>query len=91
MAKPTKISASDNRLKKEKFTDFPLIRINFILMAIAAAMIVFGFLLMLGAPSTAEGFNHDIYSTRRIVIGPLFAFLGFLFMAFAIIYRKKQS
>ena len=52
-------------------------------------MIVLGFLLMLGAPSTAESFNHDIYSTRRIVIGPLFAFLGFLFMAFAIIYRKK--
>ncbi|MDE5573674.1 MAG: DUF3098 domain-containing protein [Muribaculaceae bacterium] len=91
MAKPTKISAKDNGIKKEKFTDFPLIRINFILMIIAAAMIIFGFLLMLGAPSTADAFNHDIYSTRRIVIGPLFSFLGFLFMAFAIIYRKKQS
>lgn len=77
-------------IKKEKFTDLPLIRINFILMAIAALMIIVGFLLMLGSPSTAESFNHDIYSTRRIVIGPLIAFLGFLFMAFAIIYRKRK-
>lgn len=83
-------SGTASEIKKEKFTDFPLIRINFIMMAAAAIMIIVGFLLMLGSPSTAESFNHDIYSTRRIVIGPLIAFLGFLFMAFAIIYRKRK-
>lgn len=64
-------------------------RANFILMAIAAAVIIIGFLLMLGKGSTTEAFNPDIFSTRRIVVGPTIAFLGFLFMGFAIIYRKK--
>ena len=29
----------------------------------------------------------DIFSTRRIVVGPTIAFLGFLLMAFAIIVK----
>ena len=68
-----------------------MVRINFILMAIAGAAIIIGFLLMLGGSTTVEGFNPDIFSTRRIVIGPGLSFLGFLFMAFAIIYRPKQK
>lgn len=75
---------------RESYVQFPLVKINFILMAIAGAAIVIGFLLMLGGSTTAEGFNPDIFSTRRIVVGPTLAFLGFLFMAFAIIYRPKK-
>lgn len=70
---------------------FPLVRINFIMMGIAAAVIVLGFLLMLGAPSTETEFNPDIYSTRRLVVGPALSFLGFLFMGFGIIYRPKKE
>ena len=69
----------------------PLQRINFILMAVSAAIIVLGFLLMLGKGSTPEAFNPDIFSTRRIVVGPTIAFLGFIFMGAAIIYRPKNS
>ncbi|MCX4259934.1 MAG: DUF3098 domain-containing protein [Muribaculaceae bacterium] len=69
----------------------PLVKINFILMAIAAAAILIGFLLMLGGSTTAQQFNPDIFSTRRIVIGPTIAFLGFVFMGFAIIYRPKNA
>lgn len=70
---------------------FPLIKINFILMGIAGLAIIIGFLLMLGAGSSeANGFNPDIFSTRRIVIGPIISFLGFLFMGFGIIYRPKN-
>lgn len=60
-------------------------------MAIAAAAILIGFLLMLGGSTTAQQFNPDIFSTRRIVIGPTIAFLGFVFMGFAIIYRPKNA
>lgn len=64
-------------------------------MAISVAMIVIGFLLMTGAGSSAEtGFNPDIFSTRRIIVGPTIAFLGFLAMAFAIVAnpsRKKKA
>ena len=63
----------------------PLGRNNFIAMAIAGALIVLGFVLMLGAGSTMEEFNPDIFSTRRIVVGPFMAFIGFVAMGAAII------
>lgn len=69
----------------------PLGKNNFILMAIAAAMIIIGFLLMLGGGSTEAAFNPDIFSTRRIVIGPAITFIGFLFMGFAIIRKPSQN
>lgn len=71
--------------------EFPLVKVNFIMMGIAMAAIVLGFILMLGGGSDSQaGFNPDIFSTRRIVVGPLISFLGFMFMGFAIIYRPKS-
>ncbi|MDE6120604.1 MAG: DUF3098 domain-containing protein [Muribaculaceae bacterium] len=69
----------------------PLQRANFIGMAIAGAMIVAGFLLMLGGSSTPENFNPDIFSTRRIVVGPALTFIGFVAMAAAIIIDPKKK
>lgn len=69
----------------------PLQRANFIGMAIAGALIVLGFVLMLGGSSTTEAFNPDIFSTRRIVVGPCIAFIGFVAMAAAIIYHPKKK
>lgn len=79
--------------RKSPDRDKPFSKINFILMGVCLAMIVIGFLLMCGSGSSVErGFNPDIFSTRRIVVGPLIAFLGFLCMAVAIVYspRKKK-
>lgn len=69
---------------------FPLTKLNFMLMAAAIGMIVVGFLLMLGPGSTETEFNPDIFSTRRIVIGPLVALAGFVFMGFAIMWKSKN-
>ena len=55
-------------------------------MAISGALIVIGFLLMLGGASTEE-FNPDIFSVRRIVIGPTMTFIGFVAMGISIIVR----
>ena len=74
---------------KIKYSNFPLTRINFVLMAICGAMILIGFLLMLGSSNQLDEFNADIFSARRIVVGPTIAFLGFVGMAFAIIFKKK--
>ena len=74
---------------KIKYSNFPLTRINFVLMAICGAMILIGFLLMLGSSNQLDGFNAEIFSTRCIVVGPTIAFLGFVGMAFAIIFKKK--
>lgn len=79
---------------RENPSDMALGRKNFIYMAVAGAMIVIGFLLMIGPASTPDRFEPDIFSTRRIVVGPTIAFLGFLFMAIAIIInpgRKKND
>ncbi len=77
-------------ISHEDFDKLPLARNNFILMAIAGAMIIIGFLLMLGGSSTPEGFNPDIFSTRRIVIGPAICFLGFVAMAVAVCIKPKK-
>ena len=63
----------------------PLEKKNFIAMAIAGALIVLGFVLMLGGSTTADEFNPDIFSTRRIVVGPFIAFIGFVALGAAII------
>ncbi len=80
-------------MERENRSQFPLVRMNFLLMCVAGIMIVGGFLLMTGAPSTETEFNPDVFSTRRIVVGPTIAFLGFLFMGFAIMWggRKKRK
>ena len=79
-------SASQDVLEKESESEMPLLRPNFILMA------VLGFLLMAGGSSDWGAFNPDIFSTRRIVVGPTIAFLGFIFMGVGIMYspRKKK-
>lgn len=76
-------------LEKMKSGEEPFSRINYWLMGGCVALIILGFALMSGGGSTVEhGFNPEIFSARRIIVGPLLAFLGFLFMAFAIIWKK---
>ena len=72
--------------------DRPFSKINFYLMGGCLALIVIGFMLMSGGGSTEEnGFNPEIFSTRRIVVGPMLSFLGFLLMAFAIVYSPSSK
>lgn len=72
--------------------DKPFVKRNFLFMGLSLAMIVIGFLLMGGsANGDTAGFNYDIFSVRRIIIGPGIAFLGFVAMAFSIIYTPKEE
>ncbi|MCQ2183631.1 MAG: DUF3098 domain-containing protein [Bacteroidales bacterium] len=65
-------------------------KINLILIAIAFGIIVLGFALMVGQPSGAE-YNPDIFSTRRITVGPMIALFGFVMMLVGILYRPKNK
>lgn len=73
--------------QKEKFT---LSKLNLLLIAIGFIIIVIGFILMTGSTTTLE-FNPDIFSHRRITVGPMVSFFGFLFIIFAILYKPKSK
>ena len=66
-------------------------KINFILMGICLLLIIIGFWLMTGDANVGDTFNNNIFEASRITTGPIIAFLGFVLMAFAIIYRKKDN
>ncbi len=78
---------NETKTENTPAASLPLGRLKFIAMGVAAVLIVAGFLLMLGSSSTPQEFNPDIFSTRRIVVGPAIAFIGFVAMALAIIIK----
>ena len=67
-----------------------LSKLNLILIAVSFVIIVIGFALMAGAPS-GEVYNPDIFSFRRITVGPMISLFGFVLMLFAILYRCKKK
>ena len=79
---------NDNLIENEE--SFALNKINYIIMAIAVVVIIIGFALMTGQPNGAE-FNEDVFSTRRIVVAPTIAFLGFLMVIVAILWKPKKK
>ena len=70
---------------------FNLPKINAKAIAISVVIIIIGFALMVGAPSGATEFNPDIFSTRRITVGPMIAFFGFIVMILAILYKPRKK
>lgn len=73
-------------IRKASEKEKPFSPLNLWLMAGCAILIFLGYLFMSGGGSSEEtGFNPEIFSTRRIIVGPLLSFLGFVLMAFAIV------
>lgn len=76
---------------KEKL-NFALGRENYKLLAIGFAIIVAGFLLMLGGKSEDPTvFNEKIFSFRRITLAPIVVLAGFIFEIWAIMKKPKNS
>lgn len=71
--------------------NFALGKQNLILIAIGVAIVVVGFLLMMGAPSSQTAYNPDIFSFRRIVLAPGVALFGFIFVIFGIVKKSKDK
>ena len=70
---------------------YNLPKINAVLIAISVVVVVIGFALMVGEPSGATEYNPDIFSFRRITIGPMIALFGFLAMIVAILYKPRKK
>jgi hypothetical protein len=91
MSKNNKIQNSENQENTFYFG-----KENYKWMLIGLALIIVGFLLMLGADAnTVDGkldpnaWNEDIFSIRRIRIAPLLVIAGFVVQVFAILKRNK--
>jgi hypothetical protein len=54
----------------------------------ACILIVIGYILMSGTSSSAQSFNPDIFSPRRIVIAPMLCLAGYLLMIVGILRRR---
>ena len=72
--------------------DFAFGKENFILIAVAVAVIIIGFVLMIGGgDADATSFNPEIFSTRRIVVAPVVTMIGFGLMIVGILKNSKNK
>ena len=70
---------------------YNLPKLNAILIAISVVIIVLGFALMAGEPSGATEYNPDIFSVRRITVGPMISLFGFLVMIVVILFKARKK
>lgn len=65
---------------------------NYILFAAAFAVVIIGYLLMMGGASEDPNtFNYDeIFSTRRITIAPIIILIGIALGFYAILKKPKD-
>ena len=65
-----------------KKSDFALGKQNYILLAVGAAFIIIGFILM--------AVKGELYSFRKLHLSTIFVMFGFLFEIYAIMKRPKE-
>ncbi len=76
---------------EEKIVEFALGRENYILLIIGFAIIIFGFILMIGGKAeNPNEFNEEIFSFRRITLAPIIVLFGFIFEIYAIMKKPKE-
>ena len=77
---------------EDKKIEFALGRENYILLIIGFAIIIFGFLLMIGGKAdNPNEFNEKIFSFRRITLAPIIVLLGFIFEIYAIMKKPTET
>ena len=59
-----------------------------IIIIIACALILIGYILMSGSSSIEQSFNPAIFSTRRIVIAPMLCLAGYLLIILGILRKR---
>ena len=71
---------------------FALGKENYKLLVIGFAIIVLGFILMVGGKSEDPSvFNPDIFSFRRVTLAPMVVLFGFMFEIYAIMKKPKSD
>ena len=70
--------------------NFAFDKVNFILLAVSMAIVVLGFLLMVGPNSSDTMFEPDIFSVRRTTVAPIVCLFGFVSMIYAVVRKPKS-
>lgn len=82
---------SDKNVAQEK-SSFAFGKINFKLMLLGLAIIVVGYLLMVGGGSDDPNvFNPEIFSFRRITLAPLVLLAGYGVIFYAILKKHEDA
>ena len=83
---------SNKNKPEDKKVEFALGRENYILLIIGFAIIIFGFLLMIGGKAdNPNEFNEKIFSFRRITLAPIIVLFGFVFEIYAIMKKPTET
>lgn len=71
--------------------DLAFSRINYLLLAVCAVVIIVGFVLMSGPGTTADEYNADIFSPLRIKVAPIVTFIGFVGIIAAVMVKPRHK
>lgn len=83
---------SNTNKPEDKKVEFALGRENYILLIIGFAIIIFGFLLMIGGKADSPNeFNEAVFSFRRITLAPIIVLFGFVFEIYAIMKKPADT
>lgn len=83
-------SREESAPKKQE--NFVFSRLNYQLLIAGLVVIFIGFLLMAGGASNDPNkFNPEIFSFRRVTLGPIIVLIGFVLEGVAIMYRPKSG
>ncbi len=84
------MSNKGKNLQTEKKFEMALDKENYILLAISFAIVIIGFILMIGGKSDdPQVFNEAVYGFRRITLAPMVVLVGFIFAIYAIMKKPK--
>ncbi len=76
----------DNKLS------FAFNKTNYIILIAGIAVLLIGFLLMVGGGSdNPKVFSDAIFGFRRLTLSPILILSGYLIVIFSIMYRSKQD
>lgn len=66
---------------------------NYIILIAGVALVIVGFLLMMGGGSKNpnEFYEKELFSFRRITLAPATVILGYIVVLFAIFFKPKKN
>lgn len=65
-------------------------KINFVIMGIAALMILVGFIMMASDPTTPDHFNSEVFAPMHWEYAGTVCFLGYILMIVGICVKSKN-